>query len=457
MQFSVRILPTLLWIVCITSAAHSQQEFRFAFLELPPLGGSHSFGRAINESGTVVGAAFIPGNTYRPVAWLDGDPLDLGTLGAEGEAWGINSSGWIVGRSFVPEGNRGWHAFLWRDGRIEDIGTLGGYPSQAWAINNFGHIVGDSRNVLGTVEAFIWRDGKMDSLLAFDPQLNSFAYGLDNEGQMVGKSFKRFGQFNTERAALWQSNEIIDLGTHRSDNMGRGQAREINDLGYIVGWADDETSRSKAFIWLEGRMYNIHTLGLYSQSFAYAINNLGQVVGFHSTDESFWRGFLWEQGRGMQLLTDLVPPSCRWRPMVASDINDAGQIAGYGTPKAAPDSIYRAFIMSPVNPTITLAAPSPGRAGEVNTLTVSNCTPGATVQFLYSRFGGGTRIPGCDLQQNALQLDSPTVIGTAIADANGVASITRTVPPVVRNQTILFQAVVQNECAISQLVVHQFE
>ncbi len=84
-------------------------------------------------------------------------------------------------------------------------------------------------------------------------------------------------------------------------------------------------------------------------------------------------------------------------------------------------------------------------------------TPGARVTFLYSKTGGGTRIPGCDLQQNALQLDSPTVIGAAVADSNGVASITRTVPPVARGQTILFQAVVQGECAISQLVVFRFE
>ncbi len=77
--------------------------------------------------------------------------------------------------------------------------------------------------------------------------------------------------------------------------------------------------------------------------------------------------------------------------------------------------------------------------------------------FLYSKTGGGTRIPGCDLQRNALQLDSPTVIGTAIADGSGVAMITRNVPPVARNQIILFQAMVPGECAISQLVLFGFE
>ena len=44
-----------------------------------------------------------------------------------------------------------------------------------------------------------------------------------------------------------------------------------------------------------------------------------------------------------------------------------------------------------------------------------------------------------------------------LANANGEASITRNVPLIASNQTILFQAVVQNQCAISQLVVWQFE
>ncbi len=163
-----------------------------------------------------------------------------------------------------------------------------------------------------------------------------------------------------------------------------------------------------------------------------------------------------EAGRLGPVEDDLLPPRTGWRTEWGHDINESGQISGTAYP--IPDEgTFFAFLMSPVHPTLEMAAPSPGRAGEANTITLRNVTPDARVQFLYSRRGGGTRIPGCTLQQNALQLDSPTVIGTAVADQNGVASITRTVPPIARNQTILFQAVVQNECAISQLVVHQFE
>jgi len=191
-------------------------------------------------------------------------------------------------------------------------------------------------------------------------------------------------------------------------------------------------------------------------TFAYAINNLGQVVGVAGRNAPRGVGFIWDPDRGMHRLNDLLPAQCRWRTDFATDINDAGQISGTGYQANDPDT-STAFLMTPVFSTMGLAAPVPGAAGVTNTISVSNVTPGARIDFFYSRHGGGTIIPGCDLQQNALQLDHPTVLGSAIADGNGVASITRNVPLIARGQTVLFQAVVQSECAISQLVVHQFD
>ena len=210
--------------------------------------------------------------------------------------------------------------------------------------------------------------------------------------------------------------------------------------------------------WVDGEIFDLHPRAVGRHSAAFGINNVGQVVGYFGNPPVDHQAFIWDQANDMRLLDNLVPPRLRtrWTIYQAYDINDAGQIAAYGAVPNRPLTLY-AFLVNPVSPTMALSAPSPGVAGVDNTITISDVTPGATVQFLYSRFGGGTRIPGCDLQQNALQLDSPTVIGAAIADASGVATITRTVPPIARNQTILLQAVVQNECAISQLVVHRFE
>ncbi len=453
-------VAVLLIAVALTGAGRllAQPDHRFAFIRLPNLGDDFTTCRAINSLGHAVGASFVPGNNYHATLWINGTVLDLGVLSDDSEAWGISDDDWVVGRSGGISTRR---AFLWRDGQMEDLGTLGGDTAEAAAINIAGQIAGTSRLYPGEIpgRGFVWEAGEMSALEGFTPESNSNAQDINSSGVVVGSgTHPDFG--NNQHAAVWVDGQINDLGTFRPDNSGISRAFGINDLGYVVGLASTEREiRGIAFVWHDGHMYNIGKPRGSTASYAYAINNLGQVVGFANNEISGELiAFLWEQGRGMQRLDDLTPPRLRGIGGLkyADDINDAGQIAGTAYPPGDPISSI-AFIMSPVNPTMTLNSPAPGTAGVSNTLSVGEVTPGASVTFLYSRFGGGTRIPGCDLQQNALQLDQPTIIGTAIADGSGVAAITRPVPLIARGQTILFQAVVQNECAISQLVVHRFE
>jgi len=51
---------------------------------------------------------------------------DLGTLGGTySEAVGINNKGWIAGSS-TTTGDQVIHAALWQNGKLTDLGTLGG-------------------------------------------------------------------------------------------------------------------------------------------------------------------------------------------------------------------------------------------------------------------------------------------------------------------------------------------
>jgi probable HAF family extracellular repeat protein len=53
---------------------------------------------------------------------------------------------------------RGLRAFLWTDGQMMDLGTLGG-GSAAIAINDLSVVVGNSTTGAGVTHAFLWSNG----------------------------------------------------------------------------------------------------------------------------------------------------------------------------------------------------------------------------------------------------------------------------------------------------------
>ena len=97
--------------------------------DLGTLGGSFSEATGVNDAGQVVGTSSTAPGRYSPshaFLWQDGKMTDLGILGgAEGSssAYGINDAGQVVGKATVGSSS---HAFLWQNGTMTDLGTLGG-------------------------------------------------------------------------------------------------------------------------------------------------------------------------------------------------------------------------------------------------------------------------------------------------------------------------------------------
>ena len=226
---------------------------------------------------------------------------------------------------------------------ITDLGGLpGGFnESKADGVNNAGQVVGETlvpTDVMGQARrrAFLWQNGVMTNLGELPGGFNySRAYGINNAGQVVGASEAATGP----RAFLWQNGVMTNLG----DLPGGGDysdARGINNAGQVVGYSSAATG-TRAFMWQNGVMTNLGDLpGGIDSSYARGINNAGQVVG-----DSDNRAFLWQDGVMTDLNTVSGIAGTGWNLAVATAINDAGQIVGYGNNPLGAES---AFILTPV-------------------------------------------------------------------------------------------------------------
>lgn len=193
---------------------------------------------AINNAGTIVGAAIGP-NGQEGVLWTKkGQLVRLGRLPGEVNAYlaGINESNVIVGQS-------GGRAFIWRaeTGMVPMVPANGFFPNAASAINNFGQIV-------GRTPGFMW-----------DPQTG----------------YHELGEFDPNVPALFEHTLPTD----------------INDASTVVGVVENSvTYHDRNFVWDPERgMRDLHELvdrrrgcstdeDLLVSRYDIRINNRGQIV-----------------------------------------------------------------------------------------------------------------------------------------------------------------------------------
>ena len=165
-------------------------------------GGYATYAYGINNSGQVVGYAATQ-TAYSAFLYSNGSMTDLGILPSESGihpgqsgcyAYGINDAGQIVGSSTTYDSYEvtTQHAFLYSNGSMTSLGTLPGWSvgSLANAINESGQVVGWSYKYSpGTgydpqPHAFLYSNGSMTDLGTLGGEL-SYAYALNNSGQVV--------------------------------------------------------------------------------------------------------------------------------------------------------------------------------------------------------------------------------------------------------------------------------
>jgi probable HAF family extracellular repeat protein len=156
----------------------------------------------LNERGQVVGATTIAGDQQLHAFLWDGEKLiDLTEPpfggDANGEAGWINEAGEVVGLgpvpAYCPAGSLVGpiqHAFLWRKGKIVDLGTLPGTSnSEGDFINSRSQIVGLSWTCDYAFTAFLWENGSLADLNTLIPPDSPFqifaASSISDQGDIA--------------------------------------------------------------------------------------------------------------------------------------------------------------------------------------------------------------------------------------------------------------------------------
>jgi len=315
--------------------------------DLGTLGGGSSVALGVNDTGQVVGSADTPQGLRHAYLWENGVMVDLGTLGypppAQSEAWDINNQGVVVGPVGGGDPNK---AFIWENGVQTELGNPQVLKT-AYGVNDAKQVVGIYIVApSGDRHAFLWENGIMMDLGTLGGT-NSIAWDVNMGGQVVGSSFITGGG---ENAFLWENGTMTDLG---SLGLGGSAAFSINDLGEVVGWAQRDSKAYHAFHWKNGQMTDLGAVGGVFASSAEAINNHGEVVGVAVFEGGgSLHGFVYNPQSGMNLLEDMIPPNSGWSDLVPRAINNAGWIVGSGT---GPTGNRHAFLMTParVIPTVS--------------------------------------------------------------------------------------------------------
>jgi len=272
-------------------------------LNLGTFGGANSLAADINDHGTAVGGAE---NTEL-------DPFNFG-----GVLLGLPSP-------------TAWRAFRWNGGKIRDIGTLGGPDAFAVIVNKYDEISGvsfvdDTRNPTTdypTVGAFFWKNGKMQDVGTLGGVFTGMTY-LNDRGEVFGSS--DLADDLEAHAYVWSLQRgITDLGV-----LGGtfSNANWANNYGDIVGGST--TANNDAFHavrWRNGVIEDLGT-GPNTCSNAFQVNERGEIAGqgFNCDNSGVPHALLWERDGPALDLNDFLPPNSNLLLAETHFINDRGQI-----------------------------------------------------------------------------------------------------------------------------------
>ena len=341
---------------------------KFVVTDLGTLGGKRIHPHAINNLTQIVGEAETSENVFHAFLWQKGQITDLGgypddfstvphaspiwvSSPAASSAASISNKSQAVGESESTSGGFEYHAMIWDQGQIGDLGTVLYGDSSATKINDQGQVVGsdiEEDDLPLTREyyskPFLSQNNQL-KLLPFMPESAS----INNKGEIVG-------------VPLGAPHSLVIQANGKQKRLAglvltkRVFRTVINDKEQVIvvetDYPDESPDGYSMFpaystFWQHGKVVKLSGLKSYPIAEAEDLNNHGDIVGWvrQKHTEQYpvpGEAVLWHRG----VLTDLnreIDKKLGWQLQEAAAINDKGEITGSGQLNGA----EHAFLLTP--------------------------------------------------------------------------------------------------------------
>ena len=371
------------------SARHAGQPARYTVQDLGVFGSNPTAPGGplvVTDSGWISGAAGVSpggGAPEHAVLYYRGQMIDVGTpgLGGNSMGYGVNESGVTAGEAestaaglVTTEDFCGFQflglsfsptpcvPFVWQNGQMVPLPTLGGVNGSATEINNSGMVGGWAETSTidpgcTTAQAapqqyqfkpVVWSNAGVQALPTGD-DADGVVTSVNDRGDAAGATGScsplnpiLLFYLNPTHSVLWRHGVAIDLGN--LGGMYNNLPHGMNNLGQVVGESDlagDQTAH--AYLASPGtKMQDLGVVGNDFFSFGFSINDVGEIVGLSANaDFSVIRAFIRQNGALVDLNT-LITGNNSLYLLTACFVNSKGEITGIALDNNGAEHVYLA-------------------------------------------------------------------------------------------------------------------
>ncbi len=225
------------------------------------VGGNYVFTKAINDDGTVIGQALTADDTCaQAYFYRNGVMSPIGTCATTQGAFFINKRGNIVG--ITPRNSNGrQQGFFSKDGTsVVTINCLDNLPCSGRSytepadLNDKGQVTGFARDSAGVEHPYLYQNGVMKDLGSLGGN-GGWGFAINASGEVTGYSLTA----KSQHAFIYKDGKMLDLDPRGKADFSIGF--DISDKGDVIGFAGNfTTGEFYDFLYTEGRMWKLKDL-----------------------------------------------------------------------------------------------------------------------------------------------------------------------------------------------------